>query len=144
MQKKNNNRIILFALNLKDLRVFRFIISGGIAAFINISSRYLLSNFINYKLSILLSYMIGVSVAFILMRKFVFSFKKDILYAQIYRFIIVNILGLLQTLLVSLTLKSLLLIFLKNLIFIELFSHFAGVCFPVITSYYAHKLFTFK
>ena len=104
--KNHKTKLISFVFHLKNLQIVRFLLSGGLAAFINISSRYLLSKFINYKLSILLAYMIGVSVAFILMRKFVFSFKKDVLYDQIYKFIIVNILGFLQTFLVSFVIPS--------------------------------------
>ena len=49
-----------------------FIVSGGIAAFINILSRAILSIFFDFKISIIFAYCIGMITAYILSRKFVF------------------------------------------------------------------------
>ena len=78
------------------------------------------------------------------MRKYVFVFKKNLLIRQIVRFFFINLLNLIQTFLISLGLKYLLGFILSNIGVIELFAHILGVSFPIITSYFAHKYFTFQ
>ena len=81
---------------------------------------------------------------FILMRKYVFVFKKNLLIPQIVRFVFINLLNLIQTFLITLGIKYFLGSILSNIQIIELFAHILGVSFPIITSYFAHKYFTFQ
>ena len=133
---------LFFNLNLQQ--ILRFIIAGGFAALANILSRILFSFFFPFKLSILLSFFIGLSSCFILMRKYVFVFKKNLLIRQIVRFFFINLFNLIQTFLITLGLKYLLEFILSDVGIIELFAHVLGVTFPIFTSYFAHKYFTFQ
>ncbi len=126
------------------IQVFRFLLVGGFAAFTNIISRIIFSKFFSYKLSIIFSFLIGLSTGFILMRNYVFVFKKDLIYRQIKRFIFINLLNLIQTFFISLGLNFLLSLIINKVVLVELLAHVVGVIFPVITSYFAHKYFTFK
>tara|TARA_B100001989_G_C24343949_1_gene366378 strand:- start:206 stop:613 length:408 start_codon:yes stop_codon:yes gene_type:complete len=129
-------------LNLKQ--IIKFTIAGGFAALANIISRILFSIFFPYKLSILFSFFVGLTTGFILMRRYVFIFKKNILFRQIIRFFFINLLNLIQTFLITLGIKYLLGFILSNIGIIELFAHILGVSFPIMTSYFAHKYFTFQ
>ena len=122
----------------------KFILTGGFAAFANIGSRIFFSIFFPYNLSIVFSFFVGLSSGFLLMRKYVFVFKRNLFRSQIIRFTFINILNLFQTFFITYTLKYLLGFLLNNIEIIELLAHMGGVSFPVITSYFAHKYFTFR
>ncbi len=125
-------------------QISRFLLVGGFAASANISSRIILSNFFSYKLSIIFSFLIGLTTAFILMRNYVFVFKKNLIYLQIQRFIFINLINLIQTFFISLGLNFLLSLIINKVELVESIAHIVGVLFPGITSYFAHKYFTFK
>ena len=129
-------------LNLNQ--IIKFTIAGGFAALANIISRILFSIFFPYKLSILFSFFVGLTTGFILMRKYVFVFKINLLFRQIIRFFFINLLNLIQTFLITLGIKYLLGFILSNIGIIELIAHMIGVSFPIMTSYFAHKYFTFQ
>ena len=133
---------LIYKINYKE--VFRFLLVGCIAAFANISSRIIFSRFFSYKLSIIFSFLIGLSTGFIFMRNYVFVFKKNLIYLQIQRFILINLLNLIQTFFISLGLNYLLSLIINKEKLVELIAHVVGVLFPGITSYFAHKYFTFK
>ena len=133
---------LIYKINYKQ--VFRFLLVGGFAAFANIISRIIFSEFFSYKLSIIFSFLVGLTTGFILMRNYVFVFKKNLIYRQIQRFILINLLNLIQTFFISLALNSLMSLLITKVELVELIAHIVGVLFPVITSYIAHKYFTFK
>ena len=122
----------------------KFILAGGFAAFANIGSRIFFSIFFPYNLSIVFSFFVGLSSGFLLMRKYVFVFKRNLLKSQIIRFTFINILNLFQTFFIAYSLKFLLGMMVNNIKIIELLAHIGGVSFPIITSYFAHKYFTFR
>ena len=132
----------IYKINYKQ--VFIFLVVGGLAAFANITSRIIFSKFFSYKLSIIFAFLIGMTTAFLLMRNYVFVYKKNLIYRQIFRFLVINLFNLIQTFFVSLGLNFLLVFFINKVEFVELIAHIGGVLFPAITSYFAHKYFTFK
>ena len=73
-----------------------FIVSGGIAAFINILSRAILSIFFDFKISIIFAYCIGMITAYILSRKFVFISNHSLTKSFI-AFTLINLVAILQT-----------------------------------------------
>ena len=119
-----------------------FIISGGIAAFINILSRSILSNFLGFEISIIYAYLIGMIVAYILSRKFVFisnhNFKKSF-----FAFTVINLIAIVQTYFISIYFKENILPFFGIKFLNEFLSHSVGVAFPVFTSYFGHKYISF-
>lgn len=129
-------------LNLKQF--LKFLLAGGFAALANIISRIIFSYFFSYELSIIFSFLVGLIFGYLLMSNYVFSFKKNLLFKQITRFLIINILTLIQTLLTTITLKYFLGFFLESIDLTELIAHIVGVSFPALTSYFAHKYFTFN
>ena len=123
----------------------RFLLAGGIAAVANIGSRFLFSRFTIYEVAVVLAYLLGMTVAFILMRGHVFNSKGPLL-PQILKFSAVNLLAVLQTLLISIVLARWLLpaVGVGPAPRAEAIAHIVGVLVPVVTSYFGHKLLTFR
>ena len=123
---------------------YKFIITGGIAATINITSRIFLSKFISFGLSVFISYLIGLTAAFILARKFVFENSKNSLIRAMLGFLTVNLFAILQTWVLSVISRNYLLVFIPMGANRDLISHIIGVSIPAISSYYGHKHISFR
>ena len=123
---------------------FKFLLAGGLAAFLNIFSRAVFSLFFSYTTSIVLAFFVGLFTAFILMRTFVFIPFGQNLQFQFIRFTIINILALGLTIFVSITISKAVgdLGYDKSISY--LVGHIAGVICPLIVSFFGHKFFTFQ
>ncbi|MDQ0587769.1 GtrA family protein [Variovorax paradoxus] len=122
----------------------RFLIAGGVAAAANYGSRFLFSIWLSYGPAIVLAYLVGMSVAFVLMRQHVFSAAGGALGPQVAKFVAVNLLAVIQTLIISLVLARWILPSLGVVTHAEAIAHLAGVLIPVATSYFGHRMLTFK
>ena len=122
---------------------FRFLLAGGVAAAANYGSRFAFSAWLPYPAAIACAYAVGMIVAFALMRRYVFFAGGQPLAPQIARFLAVNALALLQTLLVSLLLARWLLS-VVDADRAEALAHLAGVAVPVFTSFLGHRHATFR
>ena len=122
----------------------RFLLAGGLSTLVNFGSRFIFSCFFSYGLSIFLAYLIGMLVAFLLMRGRVFAVTHQALAPQILKFTVVNMLGLIQTLIISLFLAHHLLPWLGITQHVEALAHFMGLCPLVLTSYVGHKFVSFR
>ncbi len=122
----------------------RFLFAGGIAAAANYGSRFVFGHWLSYGVSIVLAYLVGMTVAFVLMRQHVFTTAKGPVMPQIAKFALVNVLAVLQTLLISLLLARWVLPALGVTLHAEAIAHLVGVLVPVVTSYFGHRMLTFK
>ena len=122
----------------------RFLVAGGIAAGANFGSRFVFSHWLGYGVAIVLAYLVGMTVAFVLMRQHVFDAHERALGPQLAKFVAVNVLAVLQTLLISLLLARWLLPRLGVVDHAEAIAHLVGVLVPVVTSYFGHRMLTFK
>ena len=136
--------MILLLSRLQIPPFVRFVIAGGLAALVNISMRLLFSRFVSFELAVALAYPFGLTTAYLLSRRFVFERSEDSMSAQYMRFTIVNLFALLQVWGVSVGLANWLFPKLGYTWHAELIAHTLGVFSPVVTSYYGHKLFTFR
>ena len=125
-------------------RFFRFAITGGAAAVVNVFSRFGLSHVMRFEFAVALAYLIGMVVAFLLACRFVFPTQHISLGGAFTRFASVNMLSLAQVWLVSVGLAVLLFPRIGFHWHPETTAHIVGVASPVIISYYAHKHFSFK
>lgn len=125
-------------------RFTRFVLAGGVAAAANYGSRFLFSVWFPYPAAIVFAYLVGMVTAFVLMRQHVFDGRGKPIGPQAFRFTIVNVLALLQTLIISLLLARWLLPAIGVEQHAEAIAHFFGVLFPVGTSYLGHRYATFK
>lgn len=122
----------------------RFVLAGGIAAAANFGSRLVFSYWLEYGVAIVLAYLVGMTVAFILMRQHVFTTSRGALGPQLAKFAVVNLLAVLQTLAISLLLARWVLPGMGINSHVEAIAHLAGVLVPVVTSYFGHRMLTFK
>ena len=121
-----------------------FILSGGVAAGLNWGSRFLFSQVAPFELALILAFFVGLSSGYILMRFFVFDGGGKPITPQAGKYIAVNVFALLQTLLISLIFARWALPAAGITDNAEGLGHLIGVLVPVVTSYFGHKLFTFR
>lgn len=121
-----------------------FVLTGGVAALVNVASRVGFSSFIRFELSILLAYGVGMITAYILARKFVFQSSRTTIKRSFAAFALVNLFAVLQTWLVSMGMRNWFLPLLGIVAFKDLLAHSFGVVVPVFSSYFGHKYISFK
>jgi putative flippase GtrA len=130
---------------LEDIRRFGgFAITGGIAALVNLVSRYAISLVTVYEVAVMLAYLVGMTTAFLLARRFVFEASGRSWIEEYGRFAAVNVVAFIQVWLVSVGLVRLVFPAIGFDWHAEEVGHLIGVASPIITSYYAHKNFSFK
>jgi len=129
---------------LKDRQFRNFLLAGGAAAAANFGSRFLFSRWVRYEWAVLLAYLVGMTAAFLMMRTYVFDARGGALGPQLTKFAAVNLIALAQTFAISVALARWILPALHMESQAEAVGHFAGVIAPVITSYFGHRLFTFR
>jgi putative flippase GtrA len=123
--------------------VVRFLVAGAVAAGVNVLSRIILNHFLSYDLSIVGAFIIALTTGFALNRAMVFTAEGSIV-GQYSRFALVNLLALAQVWLVSISLARWGLPALGFVQHAETAAHVIGVLSPVLTSYWAHRHFTFR
>lgn len=132
----------LFAL-LHNTRFLRFLFAGGFATLVNLGSRVLLSRVVSYEVAILIAYGFGILTAWILMRLLVFAPSGRSMAAELLRFVLVNVVGLIQVEAISVALVRTVFPALGFTTFPELVAHFIGLMSLTLTSYFLHKKFTY-
>jgi putative flippase GtrA len=127
-----------------SLRVFRFLVTGGVAAADNVGCRFVFSHWISYSAAIVLAWVVGVCSGFLLTWLFVFPGSRHSAVKSATIFVIVNLFALLQTWVATLTFAYYLLPALGIDWHAHDIAHLVGVGIPVFTSYFAHKTWSFR
>jgi putative flippase GtrA len=122
----------------------RFVLIGACAALVNVGARALLSRYFVFEAAVLGAFFIALSCAFAANRRWVFTQHRSASYAEFWRFLLVNLAALAQVWLISVGLVRIVFPALEFTWHAELIGHAIGVASPVITSYYAHKHYSFK
>jgi putative flippase GtrA len=120
-----------------------FLACGGFAAFVNLTSRYLLTPMVGFGTSIVLAYLISMVVGFTLFRTFVFDASRAIK-RQIYRFGVVNLAALMLVWVISMFLARYMFPMVGFNWYPDDIAHLIGTCAPAVTSFIGHLLYTFK
>lgn len=121
----------------------RFLVSGGIAAVVNLACRYALNRYMPFGTAVVLAYLVGMVVAYALARRFVFAASGRPIGSEIRRFALVNVLSLALVWLVSVGLARLIFPAIGVTWHAEDLSHLIGVAVPTISSFFGHRLYTF-
>jgi len=121
-----------------------FVAIGGFAAAVNLVARILFNLVTDFELAIVLAYPIGMTVAFVLNRVFVFHAQADAAAGQYLRFFLVNLVALVQIWVVSVGLAVWVLPMIGWTWHAETLAHAIGLASPIVTSYFAHKHFSFR
>ncbi len=124
-------------------RFLAFLMTGGLAAAVNVVSRIVFEDVMPYAAAVTLAYGVGMTTAFFLARLFVFSASGRSLHVEYGRFALVNVAALLQVLAVSIGLAKFVFPALHITWNAELMAHVIGVLSPVVASYHGHKRFSF-
>lgn len=121
-----------------------FLLTGGLAAIANFSSRIFYSNYWDFSTAIILAYLTGMICAFILAKFFVFTKGQQALHKSILFFTLVNLVGILQTWVASMSLDLFILPTLGIKNYKQDIAHVIGIGIPVFTSFLGHKFYSFK
>lgn len=124
-------------------RFRRFLVTGGIAACVNIGTRMLYDRFMPYGAAIVLAYLTGMATAYLLARRYVFADSERKHAQSSFRFAVVNVFGILQTWIVSVGLGDHVLPSLGFTRHAHDIGHLVGVVTPAFTSFVAHRRWTF-
>lgn len=123
-----------------------FLLTGGAAAALNWGSRFLFALLMPFEAAVVAAFMVGLLSGFVLMRSLVFEGGGKPVLPQFGRYVLVNLAALMQTVLISAVLARWGLVGVAGLgqAEREALAHLAGVLVPVVTSYFGHKLATFR
>ena len=122
----------------------RFLAAGGLAAAANILARVGLSVWAPLPVAVVLAYLVGMTVAFILMREYVFPPGRANVHRQVAKFALVNVAALAQTLVVTLLLADVILPWAGVGSHVDLIAHVVGVAVPIVTSFIGHRRWSFR
>lgn len=121
-----------------------FVMVGLIAGAVNVLARILISTKLSYPVAVALAFPCGLVVAYVLNRQFVFSAAAKPSGAEFLRFAVVNVAALAQVWVVSVVLAEYVFPALNFHWHAETIAHTIGVGSPIITSFFAYKLFVFR
>lgn len=122
----------------------RYLLAGALAAAANYGSRFLFSLWVPFEIAVILAFAVGLCTGFVLMRRYAFQGGNKSLSAQAGMYVSVNLLGLVQTLIISSAMLRLALPSLGVNEHAEAIAHGIGVAVPVVTSYFGHRWLTFR
>jgi len=122
----------------------RFLLTGGIAAIVNFLSRIFFNLWFDFSTSVYLAFVAGMVTAFFLKKQFVYTEGRQPITYSIGFFIVVNIIGFLQTLVVTMVCFYYVLPYLGIVKMAHEISHALGLIAPIITSYIGHKKLSFR
>ncbi len=121
----------------------RFLITGGVAAAVNLVSRFLLNFVMSFASAVAVAYLFGMVIAYALGRLFVFERSGRPVADEFWRFMIVNAFAAAQVWIIS--------VGLAEYVFpasgfrwhpLDV-AHLIGVSVPAFTSYLGHRHFSF-
>ncbi|MGI9286506.1 MAG: GtrA family protein [Pseudomonadales bacterium] len=122
----------------------KFLVAGTFAAAANFGSRFLYNLFWSFEIAVVLAFATGLTTGYLLSRYFVFNRSRHSAAKEMLLFFTVNMVALAQTWLVSIYLADYLINNNMDAEAAYALAHFAGICCPLVTSYFGHRYFTFK
>ncbi|AHJ65232.1 GtrA family protein [Granulibacter bethesdensis] len=122
----------------------RFLLTGGIAALVNLGCRYLLNLVMPFWLAVPIAYLFGMITAYVLARVYVFDESGRSRASEFRRFAVVNGFALFIVWGVSLALAKVLFPWVGLTWHADDIAHFIGVLSPVAISYVGHRHYTFS
>jgi putative flippase GtrA len=122
----------------------RFLVTGGVAAAVNLVSRYFLNLFTSFGVAVVIAYLIGMTVAYILARLFVFERSGRSAFSEFRRFTIVNLFALFFVWAISVGLARIVFPAIHFNWHAEDVAHFIGVLAPAVTSFLGHRYYSFR
>jgi len=132
-------------MKLFDCRkFFLFLVTSSTSAVFNFSSRIVFNQWFSYSISIILAYGVGIFIAYVLARRYVFNKTKSTVRRSAFKFFLVNIVGMFQTWIISVTLAFRVFPYYGVVIYVPEISHVIALSSLAFTSYLGHKYYSFK
>jgi len=122
----------------------RFLVTGGIAALVNMGSRYLLNFFIRFEIAVIVAYLFGMGAAYVLARTYVFEASGRSVASEFHRFVAVNFFALILVWSISVAMARTVLPSIGFTWHADDLAHFIGVMAPAAASYFGHRFYTFS
>lgn len=122
----------------------RFLATGGLAAAVNLTSRWLLNEVMSFEAAVAVAYVVGTATAYALARLFVFEETGHSVLTEFGRFTIVNLFALVLVWSISVGLAVYVFPSVGFTWHPDDVAHFIGVLSPAIASYFGHRHYTFK
>ncbi|MEI9928746.1 MAG: GtrA family protein [Sphingomonas sp.] len=120
-----------------------FVLIGGFAAAMNWAVRFPINAVTSFEIAVVLAYLIAMTLAFVLNRVLVFKASDGPWLQQYAKFALVNVVALVQVFVVTVGLARFLFPLVGFIWHAEALAHAIGLASPVLTSYWAHKRFSF-
>ena len=121
-----------------------FFVAGGVAAAVNWLSRIAFSAFVSLELAVIFAFGVGLTTGYLLNRRFVFESSGRSVQDEYSRFLLVNLVALVQVFAITIGLSRWFFPALDFTWHKDEIAHAIGVASPIITSYIGHKYFTFS
>lgn len=123
---------------------FLFVLIGGLSSVVNLVARILINRTASYEVAIVLAFPIALITAFLLNRALVFRSSGRAWGGEFLRFLLVNLAALVQVFVVSVVLARLIFPAIGFQSHSDTIAHGIGLLSPILTSYWAHKHFSFR
>lgn len=121
-----------------------FFAAACLSAAVNFCARYALDPLLGYSAAIVLAYLIGMAVSFLLYQRRVFASSGKALGQELSWFLLINIAGLLQTLVFSVAIYQWCMPLVGWQWHGKEIAHLIGMAIPMFSSFLGHKYLTFK
>ena len=125
-------------------RIGRFLLAGGFAALVNWGTRFPLGEIMSFGASVIVAYGIAMVVGFFLYRAFVFEARDGAAGGQLWRFVVVNLIGAAEVYVIAVALAHWLAPAIGWTLWVEPVSHAIAIGIGAATSYLGHRLLTFR
>ncbi len=126
-----------------NLRFLKFLVTGGIAALVNLLSRYALNYLMPFEAAVVVAYLLGMVTAYLLARRFVFDASGRSVASEVRRFVLVNVVALGFVWTISVGLARFVFPAIAFTWHADDIAHLIGVLAPAVTSYVGHRFYTF-
>ena len=126
-----------------NLQFLKFLVTGGIAALVNLLSRYALNHVMSFEAAVVAAYLLGMATAYLLARRFVFDASGRSMASEVRRFVLVNLVALGFVWVISVGLARVVFPAIGMTWHADDIAHLIGVLAPAVTSYVGHRFSTF-
>jgi putative flippase GtrA len=137
------------ANKIRLVEFLRFLATGSIAALSNMAAVWALQLVMPLLPAAILGYLVGMVIAFILFQRVMFNtpglvLTRPILARRIFRFTIVNMLGLCLSVATTMALARAILPAIHWTLLPDRIANLVGVAVPAFSSYFGHKFWTYR
>ncbi len=121
----------------------RFVAIGGLASLVNLIARIAINRMTSYEVAIVGAFFVALVTAFELNRAFVFNDVAGRWWPRFGRFLVVNLVALVQVFVISVTLARFIFPRIGMTLHPDIVAHGIGLLSPLFTSFWLHRRFTF-